>query len=94
MANPNPKNQWTPGQSGNPNGRPKKGETLTDILKARLPKEEFIEREIALAMEGDPAARKQIWERLDGKVKEQVEIDKKRELLTLEEKQRLIDELE
>lgn len=25
--------QWVPGQSGNPNGRPKKGETLTEILR-------------------------------------------------------------
>ncbi len=24
---------WKPGQSGNPNGRPKKGDTLTDLLR-------------------------------------------------------------
>ena len=94
MANPNPKNKWKKGQSGNPKGRPKKGETLTDLLREKLSKEEFIEKEIDLAMQGDPAARKQIWERLDGKVKEQLEIGQKHRPLTLEEKQKLIDELE
>lgn len=94
MTNPHPKNQWKKGQSGNLKGRPKKGETLTDLLREKLPKEAFIEKEINLAMQGDPAARKQIWERLDGKVKEQVQIDKKHRPLTLEEKQKLIDELE
>lgn len=33
IRNKNPKCNWKPGQSGNPNGRPKKGECLTEILR-------------------------------------------------------------
>ena len=50
----------------NPNGRPKKGETLTDILTAKLDKEEFIERLIALSEKDDLSAIKYIFDRIDG----------------------------
>jgi hypothetical protein len=33
MSNKNPVTKWEKGQSGNPNGRPKKGTTFTDIIK-------------------------------------------------------------
>lgn len=36
MSNHNPPNQWQPGQSGNPNGRPKKGESWSDIFSKKF----------------------------------------------------------
>jgi hypothetical protein len=59
---------WKPGESGNANGRPRKGHTLTDLIEARLDKEAFVQRVIGLAMEGNMAAIKEIFERIDGKV--------------------------
>lgn len=37
-GNRNPPNQWKPGQSGNPNGRPKKDVCITSIVKDILDK--------------------------------------------------------
>lgn len=65
---------WQPGQSGNPAGRPPKGEALTDVLKSKLNKEEIADKLIEIALEkGDLAALKYIYDRVDGRPKETIE---------------------
>jgi hypothetical protein len=81
MSNKNPYHNWKPGISGNPNGRPKKGATLTDVLRKEVAKmmetedgdrvatRQLLARrllEIALK-NGDLYAIKYIYDRLDGK---------------------------
>jgi hypothetical protein len=67
------KGRFVPGWEGGP-GRPKKGEALTDILKSKLNKEELAEKLIAKAFEdGDLAAMKYIYDRIDGRPKETIE---------------------
>jgi hypothetical protein len=41
---------FKPGFSGNPHGRPPKGKSLTEIIDRKLPKEEFAERLIGIAL--------------------------------------------
>jgi hypothetical protein len=58
--------RYKPGQSGNPNGRPKKGKTLTDIIRAKVDKDKFAEAVLNKAYEGDVTAQKLILSYLDG----------------------------
>lgn len=67
------------GKSGNPNGRPKKGETLTDALRLKVDKEEVAKRLIKIAFEGDDdrvklAALKYVYDRIDGSPKQTQEV--------------------
>lgn len=74
---------WKPGQSGNPNGRPKKGMSLTELMKdfldnapegkEKLYKEKFIENTYKLAMEGDVPALKLIWNYVDGMPQQKID---------------------
>jgi len=77
-GNPN----WKPGVSGNPNGRPKKGETLTDLLGEKLDKDKFVRRLISLAWKGDMTAIKYIYDRIDGAIpqKSQIEAEVKQDV--------------
>ena len=72
------------GQSGNPNGRPRKGQTFVDALRAALAVKDPETKKTALrrvvdaavdnAMNGDMAAIAFIAERLDGKVSSDVNV--------------------
>lgn len=65
-----------PGETRNPNGRPKKHESLTNLMQEFLDKKDpklkrtyreiFIERTYALALKGDATAAKLVWNYLDG----------------------------
>ena len=77
---------WKPGQSGNPKGRPKKAECLTSLLREemdridptdkqkRTHKELIVLATMSLAKAGNSTALKEIWERLDGKVRDKLEL--------------------
>ena len=69
------------GQSGNPNGRPKKGETLTDALRSKVDKDVIADKLIAIALEkGDIQALKYIYDRIDGMPHKTIEADVRGEL--------------
>ncbi len=61
------------GYTGNPNGRPKKGQTLTDALRESVDKHEIAKKLVELALEkGDIGALKYIYDRIDGRPVETV----------------------
>jgi len=59
--------QWKKGQSGNPNGRKPKGETLTDALRQSIDPTDIATKLKELADDGDLGALKYIYDRIDGK---------------------------
>lgn len=81
-----------PFKKGDPNinrkGRPREGTTITDLLKEKLNKEEFVEKLIQFAYSGNTKALEMIYDRIDGKQKELVEHSADRlEILIVEEKE-------
>lgn len=82
--------RWKPGESGNPAGRPRRGETFKDTLQrigevrsddARTKRELICERVYNLALEGVPWAVQWIVERQEGKAAVHIEVSKKDDLL-------------
>ena len=85
-GNPN----WVKGVSGNPNGRPKKGQTLTELAQEYLRgdykgteitrKQLFIERVYNLAIGGDSTCIKLLWGYCDGlptiKIDQHIDVNK------------------
>jgi hypothetical protein len=76
---------FSKGKSGNPQGRQKKGETLTDLLREKIEtkrdakdkltrKELIIEKLIVMAEGGDLSALKYLFDRIDGRPKESIEL--------------------
>jgi hypothetical protein len=76
--------KFLPGASGNPNGRPKSGLSITSQVKQKLEeisgeqKESYLElitqRIIDRALEGDYRFVKLIWEHLDGTPRQALEL--------------------
>ena len=64
--------KWKKGQSGNPNGRKPKGQTLTDVLGDKLDPSALADVLIKMAQEGDLGALKTIYDRVDGKAIETI----------------------
>lgn len=65
------------GVSGNPNGRPPKGYSITEAFKSMLAAEPEVKAEIVQsiklkALRGDITAQKLIWEYMDGKPKQAI----------------------
>lgn len=59
----------------NKDGRPPKGQALTEILRAKIDKDEIAEMLIAKVREGDLGAIKYVYDRIDGKPTEKHEVE-------------------
>ena len=70
---------FPPGVSGNPNGRPPKGYSITEMMKEMLANKPEVKAAIgaqiaAKAMEGDATAVKLLWNYMDGMPSQGVEL--------------------
>ena len=92
--------RWKPGQSGNPQGRPRKGHALSESLRRELEQtaetvgsdgqvrtkaDVIAEKAVELAMGGDVAAIKFLADRLEGKAAQTHAFEEKREMQSVEQ---------
>ena len=72
---------YKPGESGNPAGRPKKGQSMADVMAQVLEedvqgmekKEALVRKIIKLAFDGESWAMQQVFDRMDGKPRQVIE---------------------
>ena len=69
---------WKPGESGNPHGRPPKGHSITETIRAMMDEKPEIKKALGakilqMAVEGDITAIKTIWGYIDGMPMQKVE---------------------
>lgn len=95
MSKKLPRTAWKEGKSGNPNGRPPKGYSITETVKAMLNEKPEIKKALAtkvmeMSMKGDVTAMKMLWNYMDGMPLQQVDqkTDGKLEITITEEKER------
>lgn len=79
-----PSTAFKPGSSGNPAGRPKLGESFTDIIRERVNvvkgkngdriADQIIDKLIARALKGDTKAAAYLIDRVDGKSNQSMDI--------------------
>ena len=67
----NEKGQLLPGSTANPNGRPLKGHSITETIKAMMDEKPEIKQAlgskvIQYALNGDMTAMKMLWQYIDG----------------------------
>lgn len=75
---PKTSTSFKPGESGNPNGRPPKGYSITEMMKEMLANEPKVKETlgkviITKALEGDTTAIKTVWQYMDGMPKQTID---------------------
>jgi len=82
MSNPNPENQFKPGQSGNLKGRPKREWTVAGLIEEAMEAEDdtgvsykkiVYDKLVSMAKAGDIQAVKEVNQRLDGMPKQTID---------------------
>jgi hypothetical protein len=78
-SNPNKATRFKKGQSGNQNGRPSKGYSITETIRDMMAKNPEIKKKlgnkiIEMALRGDINAMKIVWQYMDGMPKQPIEL--------------------
>lgn len=73
--------KFAKGHSGNPAGRPVGSKSLTDLLRQTLnqdgKRESIIDKVVALAIKGERWATELVWDRLEGKPLQVIDIEQR-----------------
>ncbi len=69
------KTSWKPGISGNPEGRPKKGQSYTEALRAKYTPKDLVEKLDGFMEAGNFYALKYAYDRLEGTPKQHLEVN-------------------